>query len=449
VATASRPLSDRAFALVAWGLAFHVFAMAVLHGPLEVPPSTVRLVASWKELVLLPLLGLAAWQLARRPERFRPLLPDVAVVALSLIVFARTMLDWAWLDFTPWSPASVYGARDLLVPFVLYAVGRMTPELLEHPRLLGRLTTVALVVACIGFVERLLPIEALVLAGIPAYFRDFLNLESMTDPAFFGLPHSYFTDLGSVAFRRAGSVFLSGQSFAIALMLLLPALQLKAMAATGGGRPARWTAFALGWVALLLTVTRMTIVACAVQAVLLLVLTRRTLAVGGLVALGTGIAGMAVLGSSAVRDFVWRTVAFQTQSSASHVADWSDGVVALWEHPVGAGLGTTDLTAARLGREPLTADNLLFKYAVELGWPGLVALVAFFVGVVACTWQVAQRREGPVRQGAQLALAVTVGIIVNGATGVVTNLTFLAYLWSWITGAAIAHMPDRAAPPAA
>ncbi|MFO0328611.1 MAG: hypothetical protein ACK53A_11475, partial [Gemmatimonadota bacterium] len=283
MATASRPLSDRAFALVAWGLAFHVFAMAVLHGPLEVPPSTVRLVASWKELVLLPLLGLAAWQLARRPERFRPLLPDVAVVALSLIVFARTMLDWAWLGLAPWSPASVYGARDLLVPFVLYGVGRMTPELLEHPRLLGRLTTVALVVACIGFVERLLPIEALVLAGIPAYFRDFLNLESMTDPAFFGLPHSYFTDLGSVAFRRAGSVFLSGQSFAIALMLLLPALQLKAMAATGGARPARWTAFALGWVALLLTVTRMTIVACAVQAVLLLVLTRRTLAVGGLV----------------------------------------------------------------------------------------------------------------------------------------------------------------------
>jgi len=187
VATASRPLSDRAFALVAWGLAFHVFAMAVLHGPLEVPPSTVRLVASWKELVLLPLLGLAAWQLARRPERFRPLLPDVAVVALSLIVFARTMLDWAWLGLAPWSPASVYGARDLLVPFVLYGVGRM--------------------------IERLLPIEALVLAGIPAYFRDFLNLESMTDPAFFGLPHSYFTDLGSVAFRRAGSVFLSGQSF--------------------------------------------------------------------------------------------------------------------------------------------------------------------------------------------------------------------------------------------
>lgn len=446
---ADRPFADRAFAFVTWGLAFHVLAMALLHGPLAVPPDRVRAVAAWKELILVPLLAVAAARLLRRADRFRPTLPDVAVVSLAAIVAMRGLLDWAFVAVPPLSREGIYGARDLLVPFVLYAVGRTTPELLAHPRLLARLATVALVVALIGFVERLLPIEALVIAGIPAYYRDFLNLESMTDPAFFGLPHSYFTDLGSVAFRRAGSVFLSGQSFAIALMVLLPAVQIRALGASGTRRALRWIAFGIVWCALLLTVTRMTIIACAVQAVVVLLLLNRTLAVGALVTLGTALAATASVASRAVRDFIWRTLAFQTQSSASHTADWADGVVALWDHPLGAGLGTTDLTAARLGREPLTADNLLFKYAVELGWPGLLAFVAFFTGLLLLSVRVSREAEGPVRDGALLVVAVTVGILVNGATGVVTNLTFLSYLWAWIAGAVVAQSRPRARPDAA
>nr|MCU0623851.1 O-antigen ligase family protein [Gemmatimonadaceae bacterium] len=207
----------------------------------------------------------------------------------------------------------------------------------------------------------------------------------------------------------------------------------------------RWLAFAVVWVALLLSVTRMTIVACAAQAVLLLLLTRRTLAVGALATLGAGIAAAATIASGAVRDFIWRTVSFQTQSSVSHLADWSEGVVALWEHPVGAGLATADMTAARFGREPLTADNLLFKYAVELGWPGLLAFVVFFTGLLTAGVTLARRGVGEERQGALLTVAVTAGILLNGATAVVTNLPLLTYVWAWLAGATVAR--ERLLPP--
>ncbi|MCU0624055.1 MAG: hypothetical protein MUF53_09355, partial [Gemmatimonadaceae bacterium] len=212
-----RPAADRALGLLTWGLAFHVAVIAVLHGPLQIAPDTVRLLAAWKELVLVPLLAVGVLRLVRQRARVRPALTDVAAVSLALIVAFRSGLDWLQFGLPPWSPISAYGARDLLVPFALYAIGRTTPEVLGHPQLLRRMATVALVTACLGFIERLLPIEALVVAGVPAYYRDFLKVEGMTNPAFFGLPHSYFTDLGATAFRRAGSVFLSGQSFAIAL----------------------------------------------------------------------------------------------------------------------------------------------------------------------------------------------------------------------------------------
>ena len=439
----SRPVADRALGVMTWGLAFHMAAIAVLNGPLQLPVGLVRLLAAWKEAAIALLVVAMAARLLRQRERFAPAICDVAAVSLVLVVMMRSGLDWLLFGIPPVSPMAAYGARDLLVPFVVYGIGRLTPEVLDHPALMRRMAAVALVTAALGFVERLLPIEALVVAGVPAYYRDFLNVEGMTNPAFYGLPHSYFTDLGNEAFRRAGSVFLSGQSFAIALMLVLPAVQLRAMESPGGARAGRWMVFALVWVALLLTVTRMTIVACAVQALLLLQLTGRTVAVGALATLRALCLAGGTIARSAVREFIWRTLSFETQSSISHTADWTEGMVALWEHPLGAGLATADLTAARFGREPLTADNLLFKYAVELGWPGLMAFVVFFAMLLVAGVQLARRTTGHARSGALLTVTVTVGILINGATAVVISMPFLAYVWAWLAGATVARHSQR------
>jgi hypothetical protein len=222
-------------------------------------------------------------------------------------------------------------------------------------------------------------------------------------------------------------------------MLVLPAVQLHAMDAPPGARAQRWVVFGIVWCALLLSITRMTIMACAIQAILLLLLTRRTMAVGTLATMGAGLALAAVAASGDVRDFVWRTLSFDTQSSVSHIADWTDGVEAMWDYPVGAGLATADLTAARFDRGPLSADNLLFKYGVELGWPGLLVFVLFFVALLAAGMRLSRRAGGPTRSGALFTIAVTTAILINGATSVVTNLPFLAYVWAWIAGATVAR----------
>lgn len=430
---------QRAHALVTWGLAFHVFAITILFGPLGLPMGTVRAIASWKELAV---AGLAVWgllRLTRGGTRLHVTLADVAAASMGLLIVARGLVELGMPNGGSPPVVLLFGARDLGIPFLLYLVGRSTPGILDDPRLLSRLTTIGLLTTGIAVVERALPIEALVLAGVPRYYNEFLGVTGFTEGAPYGLPYSYFTDLGPEAFRRAGSVFLSGQGFAVALLLMLPAAQVQAM--TSPTRSSRWwAAYFVLWAGLLLTVTRMTIIAAACEAIVLLIIQRRTVAVGALTALGLGMAGTAVVVSKSLRDFIWRTLAFDTQSSQSHVADWADGLVTMWEYPVGAGLATADATAERFGRTPVSADNLLFKYGAELGIPGLLAILVFFVGVLAASVTLARKAPARSQQaaGGLLTLGVTVGVLVNGATAVVTNLPFFGYLWAWLAGAAVA-----------
>lgn len=432
----------RVHGLVTWGLAFHLAVVCLLYGPLGIPEGIVRAVAAWKELAVVLLVAWAAWRVARRPAALVPTLPDVAAVAIAGLVVARGAAELALPKGNPIPVPLLYGARDLGLPFALYLVGRTTPGLLRDPALLRRLVLVGLIATAVAVVERVLPVEALVVVGVPKYYNEFLGLSGFTEGSPFDLPYSYFTDLGADAFRRAGSIFLGGQGFAVALLLILPAAQVLAL--RGGARAARWwLAYGVLWFGLLLTVTRMTIVAAAVEAVAVLLLAGRPVALGLLSSLGVAGTGGLLLASSAVRSFVWRTLTFDTTSSVSHVSDWLEGVDAMWRYPLGAGLATADATAERFGRTPLTADNLLLKYGVELGVPGLVAFAAFLAGVLLLARRGAARVDGTGRAGAIYVVAVTVGVVVNGLTAVVTNLPFLGYLWPWLAGAAVAMASER------
>jgi O-antigen ligase len=136
--------------------------------------------------------------------------------------------------------------------------------------------------------------------------------------------------------------------------------------------------------------------------------------------------------------FIWDTLTWQTGSSASHVKDWSKGFQAFFEHPWGAGLGTTDQSAVRFGIEPLTADNGYFKYAVELGIQGLVALLAIFVGILAASYKVARHASTHNRRlMGTVVLFTTIGVMLNATTGVVFNALVLSYFYFWFAGAVV------------
>jgi len=358
---------------------------------------------------------------------------SLLVIACAFFIGGRVLMQ---IELPP--GAELYGLRDIAFFLLLYFVGRASPEIVDDPDTLRRLYIVLVLTCAIAIVERILVTpDMLVLLGVASYFQDFLNVSAFTVGNDYGLPMNYWTRIGGVEMQRAGSVYLSSQGFAVPFLILLPV----ATAYVFGQKRITTSMkieYAIIWLGLLLSITRMTILVCALQLVLVILMLRKPeWAVAGLM-LGCVAILVSMFVVPGLPGFVWDTLTWQTGSSTSHVKDWSKGFTAFFEHPWGAGLGTTDQSAVRFGLEPLTADNGNFKYAVELGGQGLFALLAIFTGVLGASFKLARHGSTHSRRlMGTVVLFTTIGIMLNATTGVVFNALVLSYLYFWFAGAVV------------
>jgi hypothetical protein len=432
-------LSRVALPVFSWGLPFHSLLVAILFGGLGLSATTARGLAAWKEIAV---IGLVVFVMLRAATGRGPRVSiswiDLAVASLLTIAGAFFIAGKALLRIELPPGAELYGLRDIAFFLLLYFVGRGSPEIADDPDTLRRLYIILVLTCAIAVVERIFVTpDMLVLLGVASYFQDFLNVSAFTVGNDYGLPMNYWTRIGGVEMQRAGSIYLSSQGFAVPFLILLPVATAWVF-----GRKRVTTSmkieYAIIWLGLLLSITRMTIIVCMIQLVLVILMLRKPeWAVAGLV---TGaivlVASMFVV--PGLPGFIWDTLTWQTGSSTSHVKDWSKGFTAFFEHPWGAGLGTTDQSAVRFGMEPLTADNGFFKYAVELGIQGLVALLLIFTGILATSYKVARYASTHARRlMGTVVLFTTIGILLNATTGVVFNALVLSYLYFWFAGAIV------------
>lgn len=437
-------IASLGLALFTWLLPFHSLTISILHGPLQVPEEVARLVAAWKEALVVALLG---WLVVRHaivrdpdePRRLNPYDAPVAVLfALALIAFViGSAIEANGLTVAEHALA----LRDSVFFVMIFVIGRRTHALAADPAVLRRLLLVGVVTSLLGVIEVLvLPLEALVFLGVPQYFNEFLNVDAFTAGTPLGLPHSYWTGFGANSFRRAGSVYLSPQSFAIASLLMVPASTVALLS----GRRRGWALFAAAavWLGLIVSVTRMTLVVCMIQVLVLLFLYRRwwmLLLAAWLMTIAVTLALVLLPG---IAEFVWATITWETLSSGSHLKDWTLAIEAMAERPWGWGIGTSDQSAVRLGLPPITNDNLFFKYGVELGLAGLFAFVAMFVALarVGVKLYADGARTPAERELGAVVVAATIGIALNGITAVLTHVTTLTYLFFWLAGTATARL---------
>jgi len=441
--------SGIALPVFSWGLPFHSLMVAVLFGGLGLQADTVRLLAAWKEIAVIGLVVLVIIRAAiGKGPRVSVSWIDIAVgsllcIAVSFYVGGHTLLR---IDLP--KGAELYGLRDIAFFLLLYFVGRASPEIADDPDTLRRLYIIAVLVSAIAIVEWFFVTpDKLVLLGVAAYFQDFLNVAAFTTGNEFGLPMNYWTRIGNVEVQRAGSVYLSSQGFAVPFLILLPAATAWVFGAVKRRTLSVKLEYAIIWLGLLLSITRMTTIVCALQLLLVVLMLRRPeWAVAGLVA-SVGALLVAFLVVPGLPTFVWDTLTWQTGSSASHINDWSKGFYAFFERPWGAGLGTTDQSAVRFGLSPLTADNGYFKYAVELGVEGLIAHLAIYVGIGLASFKVARHGSTQYRRLlGTVVLFTTVGVMINAVTGVVFNALVLSYLYFWFAGAIVTVAQRESAP---
>jgi hypothetical protein len=423
-----------------WVLPFHSLVIALLFGAFGVAEPTVRSIAAWKELLVLLLIG---WVMLRSLVGSGPKVSvaasDVAIGLLVGIAAAFAVAENSLFRANIPTAAALYGFRDIAFFMLLYYVGRAMPEIAQTDRLLRHMFAVGVIISVVGVVERILVTpEVLVVLGVAAYVNDFLGMTAFTVGNEWGLPQNYWSVLGGVPVRRAGSVFLHSQGFALPFLLLMPAATAWALARRHRLAPLVRIAYSLLWVGLLLTVTRMTILACLVQVALFFVMFRRPeWTVGAAVAAVTVFAiALAIVPGLAA--FAWDTFTWQTGSSESHLKDWAKGLTNFLQQPWGNGLGTTDQVAVRFGIDPLSADNMFLMYATQLGVAGLIAIVGVLGSILVSAWTAFRRcdDEHSRRFGAVILLA-TLGILINASTSSVFSSTLLAYLYFWLAGAVV------------
>jgi hypothetical protein len=440
IAAARKTFFSRiALPVFSWGLPFHSLFVAVLFGGLGLSAAAVRGMAAWKEIAVILMIVIVMLRAATgRGPRVSLSWIDLAVSSLLIIAAAFFIGGKVLLRIELPPGTEFYGLRDIAFFLLLYFVGRASPEIVDDPNTLRRLYIVLVLTCAIAIVEWLLVTpDMLVLLGVASYFQDFLNVSAFTAGNDYGLPMNYWTRIGSVDMQRAGSVYLSSQGFAVPFLILLPVATVWVFGQKRITMSMK-IEYAIIWTGLLLSITRMTIIVCAIQLVLVILMLRKPeWAVAGLV-LGCVAVIASLFFVPGLPAFIWDTLTWQTGSSASHVKDWSKGFTAFFEHPWGAGLGTTDQSAVRFGLEPLTADNGYFKYAVELGIQGLAALIAIFAGVLGVSFRLA--RYGSTQRRRLMGIVVlftTIGVMVNATTGVVFNALVLSYLYFWFAGAVV------------
>ena len=427
------------FPLFAWGLAFHSLVIAALFGWFGLPEGVVRAIAAWKDIGLLILLLVVFLKsMSGRGTGVRIAWTDLwigALVSLAMMYFAGENL---WLRTKIPIAAELLGIRQAVFFMLVYFVGRAMPELADDEGTMRKIFFLVLVTCVIGILERfLLPPEGLVALGVAAYFQDFLGATAITIGNDYGLPTNYWAWLGGHQVRRAGSIYLGGQGFAIPFLLFFPMVTVWALP-RGTRSVWRIIGYSIICVALLLTLTRMTIIVAMIQLLLFVVLRRRPeWAVAGL-----ALAGMMFLAAMVLipgfPTFVLHTLSGQEASTAGHVTDWSNGVGAFFQRPWGFGLGTADAAATRSGLEHITGDNLYLTYAVEMGLAGVLLLVLVLGSIMGHALNLLRNGVSQVerRMGTAIWLAA-IGLAINGMTAVVFNSITLGWLFFWLAGAVV------------
>ncbi len=421
--------------------------MAILFGWFGLPEAMVRGFAAWKEIGLALLLVLVVLRaLTGRGPTNVIAWPDLWIGGLMATAVLFLLTENLWLRFDLPAQAEFLGIRDAVYFMLAYFVGRAMPELASDEKTMRRLIPLVLFTCVVGILERaFVSDQMLVKLGVVSYFSDFLGLSALNAGSESGLPLNYWTGIGGHLVRRAGSVYLNGQGFALPFLLFYP------LATAWVFMRPRITAslvfaFAIVSVGLLLTLTRMTIIVALIQLGLFVTLRKRPeWAVAGLAMAFAMLAAVLIL-VPGVPSFLWQTLSFQESSTASHANDWANGIVAFAQSPWGSGLGTTDQTALRAGLRHITGDNLYLKYAVEMGIAGITLFVAILCSIGSSAIRLYRHGKtlAEQRMGVTLWLAA-VGIAINGITAVVFNSIALGWLFFWLAGAVVTVSEWRSA----
>lgn len=449
IETLGQKLSSRTIFVFIALLPLHSLLITILLAQFKLPFGLVRGIAAWKEVLLGLTFGVAMLALVWRYLRYQPLrliwLDWVALAWVALVILYFGLQD-SVLGSRPNLVGKAYGARDWLLYTMPYFIGRLLPlteNQIKH--VFQAIFIVGLVTCSIAIIEYFfVPIEWHVRLGVPIYFKDFLNTYVLE--WLYNLPSNYWIEATPTSvMRRAVSVYLSGQGFALPFLVVIPVtvhLFCK--------KPTIWRSLVviIVFAGLTLNLTRATIAVGFFETLLVLFLHRKwkiilAVSIGAVIGLGVGMAA-----SPQIRSFVTRSVSGQETSISTRTTQWAEGLNDLAEYPLGHGLGFSGQIGYRTSKVVVSGQGQeagYLKLTGDLGLPGLTLFGAWFVGVLGTALLTLRRpihnpaaRDLAVRDLAIVVLTIGCGFLLNNIAAPPDQSPFVIYLFPWLAGCLVA-----------
>jgi len=411
------------------GLAFHNLAMVLLWRA-GVRGGALTAIASWKELVLLAALVLAAVaQRGRLPGGVQVV--DWLAIAFGAFVVLYGLLPQSWLGGGATHKGVLYAARHDLLPVAGYLLGRaLVLEDGDRRRLCRTVVWTAAAVAAFGLVD----VYAVPLQwwrGAHGWYSEQLGLRYF---GLSGLPENFVYNAGNgVVFRRLTSTFLSPLATAYLLVFGLFALSLR--------RRLDLALAVLLFAGVLWSHTRAALVGL-VAGLLVLAAVRRSGRPLVLAAIVVAVGAVFVTGYD---HFAPRThftptelkqqeqhaashpgashdpTAANEASTSEHLSSLREGIRTVVHHPWGFGLGNAGVTAERTKVTVRAGESTYTELGVELGLVGALVFVAWSLVLV-----VALLRRAP-----WLGAAFTAVLVIALQTDVIGVPWLAVVVWAF------------------
>jgi len=378
--------------LLVAGMAFHSYLLMVLLA-FGTPTVLIRAVQGWKELLIVLLTAIAL--LAMWRERHEGKLPkltatDWVAMAFALLTIVYFLVPSSVLHSTANFTQRLVGFRIAFLIPLMYFLGRRIGPASDREQLVVVWLCVGAgaVVAVLGLIELwFVPTRVWLDWGVNRY----TSLLGFTYHGPGGLPENFFVTLpDGTLLRRMVSTYISPLGIAYTGILLFP-LGVALIDHHAADRRARWLAsiaLALVTVSVLLSVTRLALLAIVGESALLALLLRRRwlIAIVPIVIAGTVVVSFpyASMGPAVDRNLVevkrsgwqWIISGSDTSSNQEHYAYLVRDLKIDFEHPLGLGTGASTV---RFGQLVGTGESAVLGMFGDLGVIGGVVYVALYL----------------------------------------------------------------------
>jgi hypothetical protein len=132
-------------------------------------------------------------------------------------------------------------------------------------------------------------------------------------------------------------------------------------------------------------------------------------------------------------ELIINTLSFKEDSSLGHLLQWVEGITAIYQHPLGLGLGATGRSTFGTDNN-IGGENQLIITGVQTGILSIIAYIAMYWLIIKTGLKHLKTNNTKTRKVILAVILIKIGLIIPLLTSYLDSFTYLTYFTSFLTG---------------